>query len=82
MWVCGWVVVAGVPLATPDQGQHVTPFHWLSVLPYANEAGASLQTLALASICIISTFWRGGRGEVGHERTSEREREGGNGKKK
>lgn len=62
-WVGEWVVVVGVPLATPDQGQHVTPFHWLSVLPYANEAGASLQTLALASICIISTFFGGGGGK-------------------
>ena len=40
----GWGggLFAGVPLATPDRGQHVTAFHWLSVLPYANETGASL----------------------------------------
>ena len=38
----GGGLFAGVPLATPDRGQHVTAFHWLSVLPYANETGASL----------------------------------------
>lgn len=49
----------------PDQGQDVTLFHWLNLLPYANEACASLQTLALVCICIISTF--AGR-KVGHVR--------------
>lgn len=52
----------------PDQGQHVTLFHWLSVLPYANEACASLQTLALVNICIKSTF---ACGKVGRERVRE-----------
>lgn len=49
----------------PDQGQHVTLLHWVSVLPYANEACARLQTLALVRICIISTF---AGGKIGHER--------------
>lgn len=46
-------------------------FHWLSVLPYANKACASLQTLALVGICIISTF---AGGKVGRERERKRER--------
>lgn len=50
----------------PDLGQHVTLFFWASVLPYANEACANLQTLALVSLCILSAF--------GHERETERER--------
>lgn len=47
--------VRGVFPWQPDQGQHVTLFYWASVLPYANEACASLQTLALVSLCLLSS---------------------------
>ena len=64
--------VEGVFPWQPDWGQHVTLFHSLSVLPYANEAGASLQTLALMSIYIISTFAGGKKGQRRDRKQRER----------
>ena len=65
--------VGGVFPWQPDQGQDVILFHRLSLLPYANEACASLQTLALVCICIISTFAFGEVGQEGERRGRKKE---------